>query len=580
MSNTLSLIEQIQQLWTVAIKSISHIKAHTSNSTAASNSNITTGPDNSSTVQLNKSSIARPADSNIDVCYANAGDTIEIQCQQDKIPELCSWLFTNKNYNFAGLIVEENKQQWDLFYLFTSQTETKRILIRASSPVEACSFKSVSLLVHAADWHEREAEDLFGLVFEGHPHLGDFILHDDVWQERVEPMRDSFNPDNARSNRNPRKNWQPRRIVNIPGAFIMPVGPIFAGGAESVNFQLETIGEEILRAFPRLFYKYRGVEKIAQGRTVSQVNLLAERFAGTTAFSFSLAFCMAIEQICNVKPPERVQILRVFLAELERLRHHIGTIEAICSSTGLIVAANQAAILEEQMLRITCTLTGHRYSFGMNIPGGLSCDITNEACNEAMTNARSQLKELNKLENMLINTSSFLDRLEQVGTITGNQARNYGMVGPVARGSGCCNDLRKTQPYCVYDKFDFELPCEHEGDGYARLRVWFAEARQALKIMQQAINLLPNASAKASDTPPTTALKTVPGVAVAGVETPRGASWHWVHIGEDGKIKRYKLITPSFVNWHGFHMAVENFAFQDFPIILATFGLSVAENDR
>ncbi len=123
----------------------------------------------------------------------------------------------------------------------------------------------MSARVHAADWHEREAEDMFGLVFEGHPRLGDFILHDDVWQEGVEPMRRAFDPERAIAERRPRENWRPRRVVEAPGVFVMPVGPVFSGEAESVNFQLETIGEEIIRAFPRLFFKYRAVEKMAEG---------------------------------------------------------------------------------------------------------------------------------------------------------------------------------------------------------------------------------------------------------------------------------------------------------------------------
>lgn len=495
-----------------------------------------------------------------------------IRCKPDLVPRVCEWLF-GQQYHFAGMVVEENASQWDLFYIFVGDGEKGCIRVTTSAPLENTKFQSVSMLIHAADWHEREAEDLFGLTFEGHPRLGDFILHDDAWQEGVEPMRKAFDSAAALSNRKPNPDWEPRRVLNAPGAFIMPIGPVFAGSAESVHFQLETIGEEVVRAFPRLFFKYRGVEKSAEGRTIDDALLLAERFAGKTAFSHALAFCLAVEQLSDAQVPERAQILRVFFAELERLRSHLGTIEGICNATGLVVAANQVVILEEEMLRLTGLLVGHRYFFGLAIPGGLSLDCDGNTCRDAVSKAGLVIRRLDKIEGLLTNTSSFLDRLEQVGMIDQKQAREYALVGPVARGTGYCNDLRAMRPYTKYEEFEFQPACEQEGDGYARLRVLFEEARQSVHIMEQAVAKLP-------DGPIFSSGKVAPGMALAGVETPRGATWHWVHIDENARLTRYRLITPSFTNWHGFHMAAEHFAFQDFPIIMATFGLSVAENDR
>ena len=499
--------------------------------------------------------------------------TVELSCDRKQMAEVCDWLFNDLGYYFAGLVVEEGTERWDVQNIFIGPGDAGRVLVRASAPISERSFPSISRVVHSADWHERMAEDLFGLAFEGHPKLGDFILHDDVWGEGVEPMRKCFDASRPMDHRNPRSDWRPKRIVKAPGAFVMPVGPIFSGTAESVHFQLETIGEEIIRAFPRLFFKYRGLEKIAETRSVDDVLLLAERFAGTTAFSHGLAFCEAIEQIGMTEVPERAEFLRVFLAELERFRHHLGVIAGICNSTGLAVADNQVAMLEEEALRLSGALTGHRYLFGLVVPGGLSCDFGDEACQEAVVQAQRILKRLNELEQMLRFSDSFLDRIEEVGIITTQQARSHGLVGPVARGSGCCNDLRRLQAYSVYSRFDFNVPCETEGDGFARLRVFFDEARQSVRIMEQAAAKLP---AGAICTP----CERKPGVAFSGVETPRGATYHWVRVDEHGKISRYRPITPSCANWHGFHLAVETFAFQDFPIILATFGLSVAENDR
>lgn len=175
---------------------------------------------------------------------------------------------------------------------------------------------------------------------------------------------------------------------------------------------------------------------------------------------------------------------------------------------------------------------------------------------------------------MLRFSSSFLDRLEEVGIISYRDAFNYCLVGPIARASGIIRDLRKSQPYSGYDAVKFSVPCEQEGDGYARLRILFAESEQSVRIIDQVAEALPSGSA----IPQT--FEITPGAALGWVEAPRGAAFHWLRIGEDGLVARYRLTTPSFTNWHGFRLAAESFAFQDFPIIMASLGLSVAECDR
>ena len=263
----------------------------------------------------------------------------------------------------------------------------------------------------------------------------------------------------------------------------------------------------------------------------------------------------------------------MFLAELERLRQHAGAIQEICESTALVVATSQAGILEEELLRVSGELTGHRYLFGLLAPGGLLCDLPTEACRRALSRSQDILRRLNDLERCLVVSSSFLDRIEQVGAISAATAKAYSLVGPVARASGLARDLRRVQPYSGYEAFEFDVPTEQEGDGYARLRVLFAEARQSVCIMEQVVVGLGQGDICRS-------VQYRPGAALGSVEAPRGGTFHWVRLDEGGRIARYRVITPSFTNWHSFHLAAEEFAFQDFPIILSTFGLSVAENDR
>jgi formate hydrogenlyase subunit 5 len=516
--------------------------------------------------------IERRAPAKIQIRLDAKQSLCELTCGSDTIVELCGWLFRDLGYSFAGLIVEENNE-WVLRYVFYGERNMGWIHILVRRTLSAKLFPSISEAVHAADWHEREAEDLFGLIFEGHPRLGDFVLHDDVWQEGIEPMRHKLDGRKPFPHRQPDLNWRPRRIVESPGAFAMPIGPVYSGLAESAHFLLETVGEDVIRAIPRLFYEYRGIEKIAEGRSVDDVLLLAERFSATTAFAHALGFCQAVEFVGGVELTQRARVLRVLLAELERFRHHVGAIEKICESTALAVAASQTAILEEELLRLCGALTGHRYLFGLLTPGGLTCELEQSACRDAVGSAQDILGRLLEVEQMLQLSSSFLDRLEEVGFISETDARNYGLVGPLARGSNVILDLRKAQPYSGYESYLFDVPSEREGDGYARLRVLFAESRQAVRIMEQTSEILTSG-------PVFTPFGIRPGAALGWVEAPRGAALHWVRIGDDGTVTRYRIMPPSFANWHGFHLAVEDFAFQDFPIILSTLDLSVAENDR
>jgi formate hydrogenlyase subunit 5 len=509
-----------------------------------------------------------------------AAGVCRIECHPERLPEICTWLASDLQFAFATLIVEDTldagkRPVWSLIYIFYKDTGSPWVQVTLRTDARNPVIPSISGLVHgpSADWHEREVEDLFRITFEGHPRLGEFILHED-WPEGMAPMRRSFDAWRQLDARQPDPNWQPPTVVSAPGAFAMPIGPVFSDFAESAHFLLETVGEDVIHTIPRFFYKYRGVEKIAEGQSVERVLLLAERFSGISAFAHGLAFCQAVEAIGAVEVPARAQALRTVFAELERLRHHAATITGICNSTALAVATSQAALIEEDLLRLTCEVARHRYFFGTVTPGGVTLDLSEEKSRYLATMVGEVGDRLQALHQMLRYSSSFLDRLEEVGIITAETAVTYGLAGPVARASGLARDMRTLFPYAAYATADFVVPVEQEGDGYARLRVFFQEAEQSASIIRQVIAALPEGAVS------TGPVSWRAGAELSAVEAPSGAAFHWVRLQEDGKVARYRVTPASFANWHGFHLAAENFAFQDFPIILASFGLSNAECDR
>jgi formate hydrogenlyase subunit 5 len=504
-----------------------------------------------------------------------AENTCRIDCEAGRLRDICQWLTRELDFAFATLVVEQTTIDWLLHYAFYKDAKSPLVIVELKLDAAVSVVPSIADLFHGPsfDWHEREVEDLFGLHFEGHPRLGEFILHED-WLEGINPMRREFDANKRFESRAIEPKWEPPTIVTAPGAFAMPIGPVFSDFAESSHFLLETVGEDVIRTIPRFFYKYRGVEKIAEGLPADRALLLAERFSGTAALAHGLAFCRAVEAICDIRLPPRAHALRTLFAELERLRSHAAAITGICNSTALAVATSQAALMEERLLRLSCEISGHRYLFGSVIPGGVAVDLPAANADHLAIAVAEIAQALRALLQMLRYSSSFLDRLEEVGIVTGDKASSYGLVGPIARASGVARDIRKVFPYAAYGSLDFSVPIEHEGDGYARLRVLFAEAEQSTAIIGALLSSLPEGAIQADR------IHLRAGAALTAVEAPLGAAFHWLRLDGDGKVVRYRLTPPSFSNWHGFHLAAENFAFQDFPIILASFGLSNAECDR
>jgi Ni,Fe-hydrogenase III large subunit/Ni,Fe-hydrogenase III component G len=505
----------------------------------------------------------------------DAGGWLEVQpASNDTVRELAAALVEAHGCEFATLVVETvaDTHGTVMRYFLYAPADATLIGIRIDLP-EGTDVPSISDRVHAADWHEREVEDLFGIRFSGHPFLGDFVLHDAVWPEDIAPMRHRFDASKRVEQRGLGEAWEPRRILHQEGSIAFPVGPIWADYNEAGLWLLETPGEQIYESQTRLFYKYRAVEKIAEGQLPERGARLAEHFSGSSAFAQAFAYCQALEKIARCEVPPRAHALRAVFAELERIRYHAATIAEIAGSTSLVVGKSMSQEIEERMLRLTAEVCGHRYLFGVCAPGGLALDPGAAALATLREGVADAAKEFARLERLFVHTSSYLDRIEEMGTLRPEVADLYGVVGPVARASARRVDLRRSLPYGAYADHPPQIPCEAEGDGYARLRVYFAEIRASVALIETLLASVPDGVIAA-------VCDVMPGTALAWTEAPAGGTFHWLHIDDAGRIQRWRIAPPGFRNWHAFHRALDGAAFQDFHIIMASFGLSVAESDR
>jgi len=497
-------------------------------------------------------------------------DHLKLAVVPAAIPTLVEVLTQEHAFELATVLVEDLDGGATLRYAFFHPVDHVLVSIGTSASGE---LPTISDRIHAADWHEREAEDLFGLHFSGHPFLGDFVLHDDVWPEAVAPMCRRYAATTPSASSERAATWQPRHQLTEPGSVVFPVGPVWGDYPEAGLYVLEGPGEQIRLAHTRLFYKYRAVEKIAEGQSLPAVLLLAERFSGSAAVAHAVALCQAAERIAHTEVPERARRLRVVLAELERMRYHMAVLAELAGSTGLAIGKAMGQELEEELLRLAARVGGHRYLFGLIAPGGLARDLDAGALAVLSTELPALLIRIRRYRRRLEVSSSFLDRIEEMGVLDAANTARYATVGPVGRASGRALDLRCALPYAGYARLIPAVAVESEGDGYARMRIFFHEIEDSGALIGAALDALPSGAAAVSWEP-------CAGSALGWAEAPAGAFFDWLRLDADGRVQRWSAGTPGYRNWHAFHRAVEGAAFQDFPIIMASFGLSVAENDR
>jgi Ni,Fe-hydrogenase III large subunit len=351
-------------------------------------------------------------------------------------------------------------------------------------------------------------------------------------------------------------------------AFEFPFGPVRQVGVESLYYGLVTSGEEVVDLYLFTWHKHRGLEWRLQGKTPQQALFLAERAEGLSAVALGWALAAAAESAVGAPVPEAAQRTRAVALELERLYNHAAAMAALCQSTGLTVGQSAAEIALERLLRLNARAFGHRYLFGVIAAGGVSRGPDADAIRTVLPGAYG---EFNRAAEALLGTNSFLDRLEATGVLSAGQARDLGLVGPVARASGLGTDSRRV-PGGPYGN-EMTVPTRTTGDVLARFTVMLAEAAESVRLIGSLLDAgtAPVAEASTAD------LARADGAGLGWAESPRGEALAWVELGPDGRITRARLRPASARNWRGFDDACRSQnVFTDIPIIEASFWLTVA----
>lgn len=417
-------------------------------------------------------------------------------------------------------------------------------------------------------WYEREIKDLFGLHFLDHPEPKPLIFQDSS-EGVVPPMRQG---DQAMDL--PSVAAHSGLLPRLDGSDVqrLPWGPVRADIVESAEFIFYYIGEQILYLHPQLFFKHRGMEARFAGKTADQGTALTERISAVGGLSHALAYCQAIEAASGCEVPRRAQMLRVLLAELERLYNHLYYLGHLADTTTLKVGAAEGKYLAERAKQINGRLTGSRFLHNVLAPGGLRRDIRPEGwLGDALEALRA---EVFVYTTRLDRCNSYRDRLMTTGHLPFQIAFDEGATGPVKRASGIDRDLRRDHAYAAYDGLPLTVPLRTEGDAYARARVRVEEIDASIVLIQRVLLLLAEGPVRVDCSPP-------PGSEGLGwAENPRGSVFYAVHFDTRSRLQRVKIKSPSFSNWRVFPFTVHDSNMMDYAINEASFGLTIAGCDR
>jgi formate hydrogenlyase subunit 5 len=433
-------------------------------------------------------------------------------------------------------------------------------VVRVRADMTAGSYPALTPTISAAHWFEREIHDLYGIVPENHPRLEPLVRHEPDRGELLMPEADDVVPEHRGAQR-----------LSGPGVFVIPYGPVRSGVFESVQYLVQTGGEDVAYCAQRLFFKRRGAEQRICQVPLELAVLVAERVSGTSSVAHALAFSHAVESLAETEVPARGLAIRRVVAELERLYNHLEVTVRECEDASLAVAQAQFAALKERLHRLAGELVGNRFLRGAVVPGGTRVDLGRESVGLIGDALGDWERDFARTLTMLLRTDSFLDRLVSAGPLSEQDAIDFGCVGPVARGSGIETDCRRELPYDGYS--DVAVARHSDGDAMARMEVRFQEVVTSLVLIREALADLPEGPTRGA------VRRFVAESALGAAESARGETLYWLEARGPDAIGFCKLRAASFVNYGIFNRVFDSQVLTDFSFVEHSLGLSPAGCD-
>ena len=355
------------------------------------------------------------------------------------------------------------------------------------------------------------------------------------------------------------------------------MGPQHPSTHGVLRLEVTLDGEVVIDCWPDVGYLHRGIEKLAELRTYVQFIPITDRLDYLASMLQNAAYVGAIEKLGQIEVPERAEYIRVIVCELQRIASHL----IFFGTMGLDLGATTPFLYgmreREDILDLFEMLCGARLTYNYLRPGGVSRDLPEGFYGKAKAYIKKQRERLPEYDDLLTNNEIFIVRTRGVGVISAEDAVNYSMSGPSLRGSGLAYDVRKADPYCVYDKLDWKVVTYPEGDTRARYLVRLDEIRQSLNMVEQALELIPEGELTYKLP---ARLKLPEGEVYHHIESARGDVG--VYLVSDGSDKPYRLKwrAPSFINLGALGQMTKGWKVADLVAILGSIDIVLGEVDR
>ncbi|MBI4598763.1 NADH-quinone oxidoreductase subunit C [Candidatus Uhrbacteria bacterium] len=501
-------------------------------------------------------------------------DTTWIRVEREAFAPLVHVLVHEHNLPLSLLFGTDDRRErkgFGIHVVLSLDEAHEWLVVSTEVPESDPAYPSVTSSVMAAHWYERLLSDMFGVTPAGHPDPRRLVHHENV-PLGTHPLRKDFAWDAKLSHDDVP---YPMHHVAGEGVYEIPVGPIHAGIIEPGHFRFNVAGERIITLEGKLFFTHKGVEKLLEGRTPDEAMPFIERVSDDMSPSHALAFCLAVEKLCDAEVPQQARLVRTLLHELERLTMHIHDLSNMAGmGTGYSVAAAQGFRVKEDLVRLSARLLGNRFWRGVIVPGGVARTLLSEERVDVEKTVASVCAEMHALLKVFLVSDGLHERLETTGVLPLETAKAYGALGLPARASGLDRDVRRDHPYAAYLAPELlpRVVTQKAGDVYARYRMRVEELQTTEQVIQKLLPMLSADGFLRMDCQPRD------GMALGAVESWRGEILTIVRI-KDGKIDRCFPRDPSFCNWALFGELGPGNIVPDFPLCNKSLNLSYSGTD-
>jgi NADH dehydrogenase I D subunit len=379
-------------------------------------------------------------------------------------------------------------------------------------------------------------------------------------------------------------------------------GPQHPSAHGVLRLILELNGEVVKRADAHIGLLHRGTEKLIEYKTYLQALPYVDRLDYVSMMAQEHCYSLCVESLLKTKIPQRAKYIRVVFCEITRILNHLMSLTTHALDVGALTPFLWAFEEREKLMEFYERVSGARMHTAYIRPGGVNQDLPLGLCNDIFKFVKQFRSRINELEELLTNNRIWKQRLINIGVVSKKNALSWGFSGVMLRGSGIAWDLRKSEPYEIYSKLDFEIPVGNTGDCYDRYLVRIEEMRQSLNIIEQGLNLMPSGATKSANNKVISASRNKmkldmeslimhfknysegfrinKGKSYTAVEAPKGE--FGIYIVSDGSNRPYrcKIKAPGFLHLQGIDFMSRNHLIADIVTIIGTQDIVFGEVDR